>query len=132
MIRGWIGLRKLRNILKHLTLGKNDYIQKVNFKYLFTNYGIVFDDKEIDYIFNSYENAKKGEVNFNEFLDEFNLIPQTRLDMILNFFNEIKNDINLVEYKNLENNFIAEKHPEVFFYLFLLFFCLFFLIFFFF
>jgi len=113
MIRGWIGLRKLRIILKHLTRGKNDYIQKVNFKYLFSNYGIVFDDKEIDYIFNSYENEKKGEVNFNEFLDQFNLIPQSRLEMILIFFNEIKNEKNQVEYKTLENNLVAEKHPEV-------------------
>ena len=114
MIRGWIGLRKLRIILKHLTRGKNDYIQKVNFKYLFSNYGIVFDDKEIDYIFKSYENAKQGEVNFNEFLDQFNLIPENRLEMILKFFNDIKNDKNVVVYKTLENNLIAEKHPEVF------------------
>ena len=73
--------------MKHLTRGKNDYIKKVDFKYLFTNYGIVFDDKEIDYIFKSYENEKQGEVNFNEFLDQFNLIPESRLEMILSFFN---------------------------------------------
>ena len=83
MIRGWIGLRKLRIILKHLTRGKNDYIKKVDFKYLFTNYGIVFDDKEIDYIFKSYENEKQGEVNFNEFLDQFNLIRNLNMTQFL-------------------------------------------------
>ena len=32
------------------------------------------------------EKDEKGEVNLNEFLDQFNLIPQSRLEMILIFF----------------------------------------------
>jgi len=99
--------------LKHLTKGKNDFIQKVNFKYLFSNYGIVFDDKEIDYIFQTYENEKKGEVNFNDFLDNFNFITENRLTLVLKFFNQLKNNKALVDYKSLENNFTADKHPEV-------------------
>jgi hypothetical protein len=99
--------------MKTLTRGKNDYIEKVNFKYLFSNYGIVFNDKEIDYIFHTYENSKKGEVNFNEFLDNFNLITENRLNVILTFFSQLKNNKDLVEYKILENNLIADKHPEV-------------------
>jgi len=103
----------LRLILKQLTRGKNDFIQKVNFKYLFSNYGIVFDDKEIDYIYNTYENEKKNEVNFNDFLDNFNLITENRLNLVLQFFNQLKNNKNLLEYKLLESNFVPEKHPEV-------------------
>lgn len=100
-------------MLKHLTKGINDFIQKVNFKYLFSNYGIVFDDKEIDYIFQTYEYDKKGEVNFNDFLDNFNYITESRLNLVLKFFNQLKNNKNLVDYKILENGFNAEKHPEV-------------------
>lgn len=73
----------------------------------------MFDDKEIDYIFLTYENEKKGEVNFNDFLDNFNFITENRLNLVLKFFNQLKNNKNLVEYKSLENGFDAEKHPEV-------------------
>jgi hypothetical protein len=100
-------------MLKHITKGKNDFIQKATFKYLFSNYGIVFDDKEIDCIFLTYENEKKGEVNYNEFLDNFNFITENRLNLALKFFNQLKNNKNSLDYKALENGFDAEKHPEV-------------------
>lgn len=113
MKRGWVGVRKLRIFLKNLTKGKNNGIEKVNFKYFFANYGIVFDDKEIDYIFNTFENQKKDEINFNEFLDNFTLIPESRLRLVLEFFNKLKNNKNLIEYKNLEKILNSEIHPEV-------------------
>ena len=35
------------------------------------------------------------------------------MNIIKSFFNQIKNNKNNIEYKNLENFLAAEKHPEV-------------------
>jgi len=112
--KGWMGLRKLKIFLRNLNKKKSNLIDKSNFKYFFINFGIVFTEKEVDFIYNKFDTKRNNHIDFMEFLSLFIYFPEERKNLINSFYESIKNNNNSnVSFKKLEKLFKSDQHPEV-------------------
>jgi hypothetical protein len=112
--KGWLGLRNLRIFLYGCVKRCTEFIDKSNFKYFFTNFGIVFLEKEVEFIFAKFDHKRNNSINFNEFLDTFTICCDNRTNLIKTFFEQIKNKTNdFASFKKLEKIGNFDNHPEV-------------------
>ena len=113
--KGWLGLRKLRVFLRNVTKKSSDVIDKNNFKFFFINFGIVFNEKQVEFIYSKFDVKRKNEINFNEFLDSFVYHTESRMTLIKNFYEQLKTspEAKFVSLKKLEKLFNPDSHPEV-------------------
>lgn len=112
--KGWMGLRKLKIFLRNVNKKKSNLIDKSNFKYFFINFGIVFTEKEVDFIYNKFDTKRNNHIDFMEFLSIFIYFPEERKNLINSFYESIKNNNNSnVSFKKLEKLFKSDQHPEV-------------------
>ena len=68
---GWIGIRKYKQYLINLSKRKSSLIEKSDFKYFTTNFGIYLNDKENDFIFNIFDDSRQNKICFLRFINEF-------------------------------------------------------------
>jgi len=113
--KGWLGLRKLRIFLCNLLKKSHtSMIDKINFKFYFTHFGIFFNDIELEFIYEKYDLNRKNEINIDEFLDTFGSCSENRQIWISSFYEEVKNkEDSLISFKKLVKIFNADTHPEV-------------------
>lgn len=113
--KGWVGMRKLKLFLRNLNKrNSNNLINKNDFKFHFINFGIVFTEKEVEFIYHKHDFKRNNYIDFNAFLDSFVYLSQERLNLIENFYEQVKNKDNAyVSFKKLEKIVNFDLHPEV-------------------
>jgi hypothetical protein len=112
--KGWMGLRKLKIFLRNLNKRKSNLIDKSNFKYFFINFGIIFSEKEVDFIYNKFDTKRNNHIDFMEFLNMFTYFPEERKNLVMSFYESVKNSNNCnISFKKLEKLFKSDQHPEV-------------------
>jgi len=109
---GWIGMRKLRTFLRNLSKKKSDMINKVNFKYYLTEFGVVVSDAELASIFKIFDIKCKDEINFMHFLDSLIDNNENRSNAIADFASQYQLE-DKVCFKTLQKNIDFNFHPEV-------------------
>lgn len=67
--KGWLTIRKFKQFLLNLSKRKSTIIEKSDFKYYSTNFGVYFTDKEIDFIFNIFDFNKSNKICFEKFIE---------------------------------------------------------------
>lgn len=67
--KGWLGVRKYKQFLLNLSKRKNSIIEKSDFKFYSTNFGVYFTDNEVDFIFNVYDMNKSNKICFEAFVE---------------------------------------------------------------
>lgn len=123
MKKGWLGLRKLKVFLRNLNKRKSNFINKADFKYFFTNFGIFLTNKEVDVIYEVFDNERKNEINFIEFLNnirQFVNVPGTSLNQndlrrenVERLLSQLKLNKDKISFKDIESITKFDFHPEV-------------------
>lgn len=75
--KGWLATRKYKQFLLNLSKRKSTIIEKSDFKYYTTNFGIYFSDLEIDFIYKIYDSSKNNRICYEKFIN--GLVKVSRL-----------------------------------------------------
>lgn len=67
--KGWLATRKYKQYLLNLSKRKSTIIEKSDFKYYSTNFGIYFSDSEIDFIYNLFDFSKNNKICYEKFIN---------------------------------------------------------------
>jgi hypothetical protein len=67
--KGWLAIRKYKQYLLNLSKRKSTIIEKSDFKFYTTNFGIYFSDSEIDFIYNLFDSSKNNKICYEKFID---------------------------------------------------------------
>ena len=112
--RGWIGLRELKRFLKSVAKKRGDYLDKNDFKFYLTQYGVELNEYDIGFIFSRFDTKKSNQVPYVEVLNSFRYISDDRMKEIEEFKKQVivpdKDYISAYEFEKLMDMNI---HPEV-------------------
>jgi hypothetical protein len=113
--KGWTGLRKLKLFLRNINKRSlTNLINKNDFKYQFINFGIVFTEKEVQFIYDKFDIKRNNHINFIDFIDSFVTFYVERKNKVENFYEQVKTkDTCYVSFKKLEKLVNFDLHPEV-------------------
>lgn len=67
--KGWLGIRKYKQFLLNLSKRKTTIIEKSDFKYFTTNFGVYFADNEIDFIYYLFDFNKNNNIDYEKFIE---------------------------------------------------------------
>lgn len=69
--KGWMGIRIYKQYLLNLSKRKTTQIEKSDFKYYTTNFGVYLSDQEVAFIFNIFDLNKSSKICFEKMINEF-------------------------------------------------------------
>jgi hypothetical protein len=67
--KGWLAIRKYKQYLLNILKRKTTLIEKSDFKYFSTNFGIYFSDNEVDFIYNLFDYNKSNKICYEKFVE---------------------------------------------------------------
>lgn len=69
--KGWLAIRKYKQYMFNLLKRRDTRIDKTDFKYFTTNFGVYLSDEEISFIFNIFDLNKCNLICYEQFVNEF-------------------------------------------------------------
>lgn len=69
--KGWMGIRIYKQYLLNLSKRKTTLIEKTDFKYYTTNFGVYLSDQELTFIYNIFDLNKSSKICYEKMINEF-------------------------------------------------------------